>query len=73
MIIQRRSFLMGLVAAPAVIAIDRLMPVKLWVPPAPRLQTVYFMIGKGVIMLNPQGNWVHAGSIDDYPHMLKEA
>lgn len=31
--LTRRFFLSGLIAAPAVIAADRLMPVKLWKPP----------------------------------------
>ena len=33
MLITRRSLLRGLVAAPAIIAIDRLMPVKVWEDP----------------------------------------
>lgn len=54
-ITSRRKLLTGLFAAPAIIAYDRLMPVKLWVPPAPK---------KVSVMLTP-GVYVWTLRLDD--------
>lgn len=66
MILTRRRVLCGLIAAPAIVAANNIMPVKalkLILPPAGR----HWYLGKGVLSVSDDGiNWRDIAEVSDF-------
>src|SRR5215212_5400681 len=79
--LTRRSLLRGLFAAPAIVAVNNIMPVKLWVPPTP---VPWFTPGGLSIGIAPIGSvadsltdfkslkWESVGFVEDIGDTLPE-